>query len=102
MSLIRKLPILTFCAVASAAAVYAQSNAGTIDGQVLDPSGAVIAQATVELRNPITKFSHKAVSDANGRFHFTNVPPNPYHVVVAAPGFAKKDVDATVLSLIHI
>ena len=90
--------VATFLAVTSASVVFAQSNAGTVDGQVLDPSGAVIAQASVELRNPITRFSRKMVSDANGRFHFTNVPPNPYHVVASAPGFASKDVDVSVRS----
>lgn len=95
MYVVSKLPIAL--ALFSAAA-FAQSNAGTIDGQVLDPSGASVAQASVELKNPITKFSRKALSDSAGRFHFTNVPPNPYHVIVTAPGFATRDVDVSVCS----
>ena len=99
MLLFGKFPLtLIVLMAASASTGFAQSNAGTVDGQVLDPSGAVIAQASVELRNPITKFSRKMVSDSNGRFHFTNVPPNPYHVAAVAPGFAAKDVDVSVRS----
>lgn len=94
MQVFGKLPV--FLAFVAAASAFAQSNAGTIDGQVLDPSGASVGQAAIELKNPITKFSRKTVSDAGGRFHFTNVPPNPYHVVVTAPGFASKDMDVSV------
>jgi hypothetical protein len=77
---------------------YAQTmgTSGTIQGQVLDPSGAIVANAAVELKNPITKFDRKTTSDAAGDFRLTNLPQNPYHLVVSAPGFVDKDQDVSV------
>ncbi len=43
-------------------------TSGTIQGQVLDPTGAVIANATVDLNNPITKFRKKTTTDSSGNF----------------------------------
>ena len=50
-------------------------------------SGGVIAGATVEISNPVSGFQPR---DHHGQsmaaFGFTNVPFNPYHLVVTAPG----------------
>jgi protocatechuate 3,4-dioxygenase beta subunit len=36
---------------------YAQSgSSGSINGTVLDPTGAVVANATVEIHNPVSHF----------------------------------------------
>lgn len=71
-------------------AVWAQSgsNAGSIEGTVVDPTGAVVPKAQVEIHNPVSGLKRTTTSDAAGKFSFTNVPFNPYHMVVTADGFA--------------
>ena len=68
---------------------HAQSGSSTsITGTVVDPSGAVVTNATVEVRNPVSGFSRNGVTDAAGKFVVPNVPFNPYHLTVTGQGFA--------------
>jgi hypothetical protein len=80
-----------------ARAMWAQSagNSGSINGTVVDPTGAVGAQATVEIRNPVSGLDRTTTTDASGKFAFTNIPFNPYHLTVTAAGFtsAAEDVE---------
>ncbi len=73
----------------------AQSGSSSISGTVADPSGAVVANATVELKNPVSGFSRTVTTDAAGKFSIVNVPFNPYHMSVNAQGFSPyvSDVD---------
>jgi hypothetical protein len=75
--------------------VKAQSNSGTISGTVVDPSAGVVANATVEIHNPVSRFDRTTTTDGSGNFSFSNVPFNPYHLSVTAAGFAPyaQDVD---------
>ncbi len=68
---------------------------GTIRGSVLDPSGAVIKGAMVEIHNPVSGYDQKVSTDESGHFEFTNIPFNPYHLSVTAAGFqvVQQDVD---------
>jgi hypothetical protein len=70
--------------------IFAQSlgNAGTIEGTVVDPSGALVPKATVTLTNAITGYKQTVASGADGAFRLTNIPPNNYHLEVKAPGFS--------------
>jgi hypothetical protein len=70
-------------------------NAGSIEGVVKDPSGAAVVKATVEINDPVSGYTRSAVTAGDGTFRFTNVPFNPYHLSVAADGFATfgRDVD---------
>jgi hypothetical protein len=82
---------------------HAQSGSSTsITGTVVDPSGAVVASATVEVRNPISGFSRNAVTDAAGRFVVPNVPFNPYHVTVTGQGFSPYSGDVDVRSTVPV
>lgn len=88
--------LLVFGFLLSAAPGYAQlGNSGSIQGVVQDSSGGVVANATVEVSYPVSGFQRQAATGADGTFRFTNVPFNPYHLTVTAPGFASftKDVD---------
>jgi len=78
-----------FFATLLSSALWAQSagNSGSINGSVVDPTGAVVANATVEIRNPVSGFDRTTTTDAAGKFAFTNIPFNPYHLTVEAPGF---------------
>ena len=63
-------------------------NAGTVAGTVVDPSGAAVPKAAVSVRNAVTGYSQTTAAASDGSFRLTNVPPNPYHLAVSAPGFA--------------
>ena len=85
----RLIPLVAVIAtlVLAAVAASAQSgSAGTMRGTVTDPSGAVIAGATVQLMNTVSGYSRTATTDANGQFNFPNVPFNPYSLQVTAKG----------------
>jgi hypothetical protein len=82
---------------------HAQSASSTsITGTVLDPSGAVVTNATVEVRNPVSGFSRNTVTDAAGKFVVPNVPFNPYHVTVTGQGFAPYTGDVDVRSTVPV
>lgn len=63
---------------------------GAIRGVVTDPSGAVIARATVTVTNVETGVSTSVLSGADGFYEAPQlVAPGTYQVVVAATGFKK-------------
>ena len=77
-------------------------NATSITGIVLDPSGAVIVNALVDVRNPVSGFSRNAATDAAGKFTIPNVPFNSYHVMVTAKGFDAYAQDIDVRSTVPV
>ena len=70
--------------------LFAQSvgTAGTIEGTVLDPSGAVVQSANVTLSNEFMNYRVTSVTDEKGQFYFSNIPPNTYHLIVTTASFA--------------
>ena len=78
---------LVLLLVATAGAQSA-GNSGSINGAVVDSTGAVVPKARVELRNPVSGFDRSIATDSSGKFEFTNIPFNPYHLTVTAAGFA--------------
>jgi hypothetical protein len=83
------------------AVVRAQGGA-SISGTVADPSGGVVVNATVEIHNPVSGYFRSATTDSSGNFSFPNVPFNPYHLSVAATGFASFSQDVDVRSFVPI
>src|SRR6476620_6213802 len=98
--------LLLFISVAAltATSVLAQSggNSTSITGTVVDPTGAVVPNATVEVHNPVSQFNRSAVTDTKGNFTIPNVPFNPYHMMVSAEGFAAHSQDIDVRSLVPL
>jgi carboxypeptidase family protein len=77
-------------------------NAGTIEGSVVDPSGAAVVGAAVTIHNALTGYRQSAATDTDGAFRFSNIPPNPYHMEVAAPGFAAFAEDVAIRSAVPV
>jgi len=96
--------VVAVASVLSAGAPNPQSggNAGTINGTVLDPSGAVVANANVEIHQAISGYDRTTTTDSDGKFSFTNVPFNPYHMTVAAAGFARYAQDVETRSAVPV
>lgn len=74
------------------------TSAGSIAGQVLDSSGAVIAQATVVAVQTETNVEWKTVTDAAGGYIFPNLPVGNYSVTVKREGFNIEQVNSIVLN----
>src|SRR6059036_2311800 len=81
----------------TAARLHAQElgGAGTIQGTVKDPTGGVMQSVEVRIANPVSGYNRTTTTDAAGKYVFRNLPPNPYHITVAAQGFRtlERDVD---------
>jgi len=84
-----------FTSVAGLISGQSLGNAGTIEGTVIDPSGAVVAKAQVSVHNAVTGYKQSVESGTDGTFRLGNLPPNPYHLEVKAAGFGvfSQDVD---------
>jgi hypothetical protein len=67
----------------------AQDSRGTITGRVTDPSGAVIAGASVTVTNSAIGFKATRNSSQDGYYQATLLPPGTYTVEATAPGFKK-------------
>src|SRR5881394_1832227 len=72
-----------------AAAVYAQTTSGRISGQVVDPSGAAVVDATVMLRNQLTGDTRTVKTLGSGEFVFVGILPGEFAVLIQAPGFKR-------------
>jgi hypothetical protein len=74
----------------------------SVTGTVKDPTGAVVTNATVEIRNPVSAFERSTSTDSAGRFTIPNVPFNPYHLMVTGEGFDAYVQDIDVRSVVPI
>jgi hypothetical protein len=102
---IRNFTYLLFLALGLAACgtpLAAQLGAGSVTGAILDPTGAVVPNATVEIHNPVSGFIRSTATDSSGKFAFNNVPFNPYHLSVTAEGFASYAQDIDVRSSVPL
>src|SRR5437764_550210 len=70
------LRFVVFACLLTSLQLFAQTQitTGVIQGSVVDPSGAVVAGASVEARNPDTNFTRTLTTDNNGRFVFLELP----------------------------
>ena len=67
-----------------------------------DPTGAVIAGASVEIQNPVSHYNQQIKTDSQGNFEFDNVPFNNYHVTASASGFSPAAHDIDVRSSVPV
>ena len=82
-----RVVFLILLAMSCASVAQFVSNSGSINGTVTDTTGAVVPKAKVEIHNPVSGFDRSTVTDSAGKFEFTNIPFNPYHLTVMAAGF---------------
>ena len=68
---------------------------GNIQGTVVDQSGAVVAQAKVDLVNTITQVPASTTTDASGSYRFLSLAPGSYKITVVAKGFSKSETSFT-------
>ena len=68
-------------------AAQAQNTTSSIAGTIVDPSGAVVPNARITVRNDATGQVLAATSDGHGAYTVTNLPPGTYTVNAAAQGF---------------
>jgi hypothetical protein len=82
-----KLRLLVVFIVLSATLLVGQTFRGTILGSVTDPSGAVVAGATVKVKNLGTGIERTTVTSADGSYSVPELPIGSYSVTVSQTGF---------------
>src|SRR5882762_4354071 len=85
-----RVPQIAFLCVVSlflVSPILAQSPNGTINGRVLDPSGAVIVGAEITIVNDATRVQYVSKTNGEGIYVVTNLPPGAYRLQVAKQGF---------------
>jgi hypothetical protein len=88
------------CLTITALPAFAQStSAGTITGTVMDPSGAVIPNVTITATDLTTKEKRATVSNKDGQYVITNVPPGNYTVLANGAGFAADQISNLTVSV---
>jgi hypothetical protein len=94
--------LLNFLVIVSGSSYSQSGNSTSVNGTVVDPSGAVVANATIEVHNPVSALTRTTNTDAMGKFTIPNIPFNPYHVSVTAGGFAPYSQDIEVRSSVPL
>ena len=69
---------------------------------MLDPSGAAIVGAAVEIENPVSHYTQSTTTGSQGDFALNNVPFNNYHVSASASGFQRGAQEVDVRSPIPL
>ncbi len=64
-----------------------QVNTGTLSGQVIDASGAVVGNATLLIKDDATGYERTVKTAADGNYIFPDLPIGDYTLTVSAPGF---------------
>ena len=94
-----RLLALVSCLIAMAIGALAQSQAtaGDIEGRVLNPQEAAVANASVTATNQQTGLEKSAQTDSEGNYRLILLPPGSYTVRASGQGFAQIELrDVTV------
>jgi hypothetical protein len=85
---------LSILAAMSTAAAFAQFDTAAVLGTVRDPSGAVVANAKITLRNVATAVTASTRTNTAGEYEFLTVKIGDYKVSAEAAGFSSVTTDA--------
>jgi len=88
--MLKSLACFLLLTLACTAPLIAQSLAGlaAINGTVRDPSGAIVAGATVTVSNSSTGLQRDLITNESGYFFAPSLPPGPHYTVsISARGF---------------
>lgn len=93
-----------FCALLAALflvspGAWGQGNQAALEGVVLDPSGAALANAKLTVTNTATGIQFVASSDSSGLFAFPVLPVGTYQVEAEHEGFSKVTQSGVVLTV---
>lgn len=78
---------LVLALTAQPGSAQSQANTGSIEGVIIDPSGAAIPGAEVLVLNVDTNFQRKITTDESGRFRAVLLPLGGYKVTASAARF---------------
>src|SRR5437870_1294889 len=68
--------------------LLAQTGRGKISGTVLDPSGAAVPAAKIQIVGTETNVTYGAETNGVGQYSLPNIPPGTYRVTATKEGFA--------------
>jgi hypothetical protein len=94
--------VVLYLALGVSANAQSGGSSTSVTGTVVDQTDAVVPDATVEIRNPVSAFQRTTKTDSAGKFAIANVPFNPYHVSVTAEGFNSYSQDTDVRSVVPV
>ena len=75
------------CSCTFALVAFGQGDRGSITGTVTDPAGAVIANASIQVRNAETAAVYEAASSTTGNYTLAQLPTGTYEISANVPGF---------------
>jgi hypothetical protein len=75
------------CLLASQLLLAQSSTTGEISGTVSDPSGAVVSNVPVTLKNIDKGYTQSATTNSQGAYRFSLLAPGNYAISATAPGF---------------
>src|ERR1700676_2220847 len=79
--------VLTGVLLLCMTSAFGQMNTAEISGLVKDPSGATVANATIDAVETGTQAKYTTVSNASGEFLLAQLPVGEYKLTVTAKGF---------------
>src|ERR1035437_3148699 len=97
-----RLVCLALALFLSGAAATAQTVTGSVRGTVTDPSGAVVAGATVAVTNTGTGVTTNTVTDKSGLYSVGFLVLGNYTVTATAPGFETASVGPFIVQVDQI
>ena len=68
---------------------------GSIRGKVIDQSGVAISAAKVTLAREDPAIRQEVLTDDDGQFSFSNLPPGVFHLTISSPNLTPQTFDDT-------
>src|SRR5215212_1740150 len=79
--------------------VLAQTTISTIEGEIKDVRGSVVAGAQILVKSPSLGIERTATSDPNGFYRITALPAGNYTLTISHTGFATRTFDNVELTV---
>jgi len=95
---LRSLLVFSLCLFPFTGA-FAQSSTATLSGTVEDANGSLLPGAKVKITNIATALQRQTVTNDNGSFTVSLLPPSTYTVSVEHQGFASTEIKDVVLNV---